>query len=91
MGTSPRGHDLSSELQVSVVVTLSTLFVFGAWHAIALFRYLGSQSILFRVLSLPDRQDRPQCLPALCSQARPALLPDFGKACTGTKTIDTRG
>jgi hypothetical protein len=43
------------------------------WHAIALFRYLGPQSILFHILSLSDRQFRPQCLPALCSQARLAL------------------
>ena len=34
MGTSPRGHDLSSELQVSVVVTLSALFVFGAFKGL---------------------------------------------------------
>ena len=42
-------------------------------QAIALSRYLGSQLILFHVLSLPARQDRLQCLPALCSQARPAF------------------
>jgi hypothetical protein len=75
MGTSPRGHDLSSELQVSVVVTLSALFVFGAWHAVALFRYLGSQMVLFRIVSLHESQDRLRaCLPCAIKVARRSLI-----------------
>ena len=42
-------------------------------QAISLSRYLGSQFILFYVFSLPVRQDRLQRLPAMCSQACPAL------------------
>jgi nucleotide-binding universal stress UspA family protein len=42
-------------------------------HAVALSSYLGSPMILFHVLSLPDSRDRPQRLPVLCSQSRPAL------------------
>ena len=60
-------------------------------HAVALSHYLGSPMILFHVVSLPDSRDRLQRLPVLCSQARPRSSPDFGKARTGTKTIDTRG
>ena len=42
-------------------------------QAIALSRHGSSQLIPFHVLSLPARQDRLQRLPAMCSQARPAL------------------
>jgi nucleotide-binding universal stress UspA family protein len=48
-------------------------------QAIVMSRYLGSQFILFHVLSLPVRQDRLRRLPALCSQAR-----------ASAKTIDIR-
>ena len=60
-------------------------------QAIALSRYRSSQLILFHVLSLPARQDRLQRLPAMCSQARPALHHlYFVKTRAGTKTIDIR-
>jgi len=42
-------------------------------QAIAMSRYRSSQFILFYVFSLPVRQDRLQRLPAMCSQACPAL------------------
>ena len=63
-------------------------------HAVALSHCLGSQMVLFRVVSLLESQDRLRLrrLPALCSQARPALSHlTSGKPAQAQKTIDTRG
>ena len=51
-------------------------------HAVALSHCLGSQVVLFRIVSLLESQDRLRCLPALCYQSRPALPHlTLGKPC----------